>query len=396
MKVKIIHPKPKKTEVKKRACAYVRVSTDNETQVDSLENQILHYTKYIQSSPAYEYLGVFADQGSSGTKKERPEFQRMLEMAREGKIDVILTKSISRFARNTALMLEVVRELKDLAVEVIFEKEGISTMSGDGELMLTVLSSFAQEESRNVSENLKWAARRKFQRGEVMINTARFLGYDKDEAGHLIVNSEEAKTVKRIFREYLEGKGVDAIAKGLNDDGIQTVGKKKWHGRTILIILKNEKYCGDAHLQKTYTPDGLRRQSRRNNGILNSYYIENNHMGIVSKECWNEVQLEMKRRADAKGIKPGTTWKGKKRYPLSGLLYCSKCGSVLIRGTAITSPGQYKVIWRCKNYAKNGKEVCAGTTIEEAEVLKHVIDKETVVKEEGSYGKKSYTYTRKK
>jgi len=396
MKVKIIQPKVKNKEVKKRVCAYARVSTYNGKQGESLENQINHYAKFIQGNPIYEYVGVFADQGISGTKKERPEFQRMIAMAREGKIDVILTKSISRFARNTAVMLEVVRELKDLGVEVIFEKEGISTMSGDGELMLTVLSSFAQEESRNVSENLKWAARRKFQRGEVIINTSRFLGYDKDEEGHLVINKEESKVVKRIFQEYLEGNGSDAIARGLNSEAIPTVGKKKWHGRTILDILKNEKYCGDAYLQKTYSPDALRKQTKKNNGILNSYYIENNHEGIISKDDWKKVQIEIRSRADAHGIKRGVTWKGKKRYPLSGLLYCSKCGSVLIRGTSFILPGQYKVTWKCKNYAKNGKKFCSGTTVEEMEVLNHGIDRETVVKEEGSYGKKSYTYTSKK
>jgi len=205
MRVRIIEPKAIQKQ-KKKVCAYARVSSDSQSQGESLENQVQYYENIISSNPDYEYVGVFADRGITGTTQNRPEFQKMLTLCREGKVDLIITKSISRFARNTALMLETVRELKDIGVEVKFEKENIETMSGDGELMLTVLSSFAQEESRNVSENLKWRARKKFENGELIINTSRFLGYEKDRYGNLIINQDEAKVVRRIFEEYISGK----------------------------------------------------------------------------------------------------------------------------------------------------------------------------------------------
>ena len=180
MRVRIIEPLPVIAAKRKRVCAYARVSSTSDAQGESLENQATHYQNLIKANPDHEYVGIFADQGSTGTKDERPEFQRMLEMARSGKLDLILTKSISRFARNTTIVLELVRDLKGFGIEVIFEKENISSLSGDGELMLTVLSAFAQEESKSVSENIKWRYRRKFEQGEVSINTTRFLGYDKD------------------------------------------------------------------------------------------------------------------------------------------------------------------------------------------------------------------------
>lgn len=207
MRVRIIEPTAKKPIQKKRVCAYARVSTEQDKQGESLENQMTYYENLISSNPEYDYVGVFADRGITGTKDSRPEFQRMLNLCREGKIDLIITKSISRFARNTVVMLQTVRELKDIGVEVRFEKENIQTLSGDGELMLTVLSSFAQEESKSVSDNIKWRYRKKFENGELVINTQRFLGYDKDAAGNLVINPKEAEIVKRIYTEYLAGDG---------------------------------------------------------------------------------------------------------------------------------------------------------------------------------------------
>lgn len=261
MRVRIIEPTLNTQESKKKVCAYARVSTNNDNQGESLENQIQYYENLILNNPDYEFAGVFTDKGITGATKNRPEFQRMLELARNGKIDLIITKSISRFARNTALMLQTVRELKSLGVEVRFEKENIDTLSGDGEFMLTVLSSFAEEESRNVSDNLKWRARKKFERGELIINVTRLLGYDKDEYGNLVINPQEAEMVKRIFKEYLNGKGSFVIAKELNKEGIPTITKGKWKDGTVLDILKNEKYKGDAILQKYYTPDYFKKVS---------------------------------------------------------------------------------------------------------------------------------------
>lgn len=212
-----------------------------------------------------------------------------MELARECKIDLIIIKSVSRLARNTIIVLETVRELKDLGVEVRFERENINTLSADGELMLAVLSFFAEEESRDISENLKWRYRKKFEQGEAVINTSRFLGYDKDEYGDLVINQEEAKIVECILKEYMAGNGVFKIAKILNEENIPTVTGAKWSQATIYGILKNEKYEGDAKLQKTYTKDHLSKKKCRNNGEVDSFYVQDNHSSIISKEICDKV-----------------------------------------------------------------------------------------------------------
>lgn len=255
MKVRIIEPIDLPKIAKKRVCVYARVSTDSLAQGESLENQTTYYKKIIETNPAYSFAGVFSDYGLTGTKDDRPGFQKMLSLARDKQIDLIITKSISRFARNTTLIIACVRELKELGVEVYFEKENISTFNGDCELMLTVLSSFAQEESKNISDNVKWRCKRKFEQGKIIINTKRFLGYDMNEKGELVINKAEAELVKLIFNEYLRGKGSFIIAKELNESSVPTVAKGKWYSTTILNILKNEKYKGDVKLQKTYIKD---------------------------------------------------------------------------------------------------------------------------------------------
>ncbi|MEG1256422.1 recombinase family protein [Clostridium sp.] len=395
MRVRIIEPIQKIQNIKKKVCAYARVSTDHKSQEESLENQIHYYENIISNNPEYEFVGVFADKGITGTTENRPEFQRMLEFCREGKIDLIITKSISRFARNTALVLETVRELKAIGVEVRFEKENINTLCGDGELMLTVLSSFAQEESKSVSDNLKWRARKKFEQGELIINTTRFLGYDKDEYGDLVINRQQANVVRRIFEQYLLGKSVFTIAKELNSEDIPTVGNRAWRESTILGILKNEKYKGHAILQKYYTPDHLKKGSVRNNGVIDSYYIEDNHSPIISIEMWQQVQEEIKRRSKAKGNNEGDTYKYTKRYQLTGMLYCSKCGSTLKRRTWNSNNKSKKIVWQCSNYIKNGKSACVGTVVGDEVVSKLNIKEKTIVKEEIRNGKKYYSYTSK-
>lgn len=394
MHVRIIEPITKAQNAKKKVCAYARVSTAHDKQSESLENQIQYYENLISYNPNYEYVDVFADRGITGTTENRPEFQRMLDLCRSGKIDLIITKSISRFARNTAIMLQTVRELKNIGVEVRFEKENINTLSGDGELMLTVLSSFAQEESKNASDNLKWRARKKFERGELIINTTRFLGYDKDENGALVINQKEAEIVKRIFNDYLSGKGVFIIAKNLNAEGIPTIGNKKWHDSTILQMLRNEKYKGDVILQKYYSPNHLKKGSVRNNGVIDSYYIEDNHTPIISKEIWEQVQVELKKRAESKGNFKGSI-KYQNRYPLTGMLYCSKCGEVLRRRTLGSKANCKKISWLCSNYIKNGKDACSGTKIDDVVVSRFDIKEPTVVKEVIKNGKKHYSYSSK-
>jgi DNA invertase Pin-like site-specific DNA recombinase len=284
---------------------------------------MIYYENLISSNPEYEYIDVFADKGITGTKDTRPEFQRMLSLCHEGKIDLIITKSISRFARNTVVMLQTIRELKDIGIEVRFEKENINTLSGDGELMLTVLSSFAQEESKSISDNVKWRYRKRFENGELAINTRRFLGYDKDANGNLIINPQEAEIVKRIYTEYLVGDGSFKIAKRLDAEGIPTVTGSAWNESSVLDILRNEKYKGDAILQKTYRDNHINKRKKRNRGEMDSFYIEDNHLPIVTKEVWGQVQPAMKNRAEAKGNYKGSK-KGQNRYSLSGKLFCSK------------------------------------------------------------------------
>ena len=395
MKVRIIEPiKPRELN-RKKVCAYTRVSTGSEAQEESLENQILYYRNLIEANPEYEYIGIFADQGITGTKKERPEFQKMLALARTGNIDLIITKSISRFARNTTIVLEVARELKDMGVEIFFEKENISSRSGDGELMLTVLSSFAQEESKNVSENLKWRYRRKFERGEIVINTTRFLGYDKNKQGDLVINSDQAKIVRRIFSDYIGGKGSFVIAKELNAEGVRTVARGSWYSSTVLSIIKNEKYKGDAKLQKTYIKDHISKKKCINHDEIESFYIESNHPAIISREIWDEAQELIHKRAEAKGNLKDKQASYQNRYPLTGMLFCGKCGAPLRRRVWNSKSVSRKVVWQCSNYVKNGKNACQGTTIEDDEVGRLNIQTETVVEEVMKNGKKHYRYTSK-
>lgn len=328
MRVRVIKPIAPK-EKKLKVCAYARVSTDSLKQEDSLENQSSTYERSITSNPAYEYVGIYADQGISGYSENRPAFKSMIEKARAGEIDLIITKSVSRFARNTVTVLKVARELKELGVGIFFEEQNINTLSGDGEMMLTVLASFAQEESRSMSENNKWTMKKKFERGEIMVNTKRFMGYDKNEYGELIINPEEAKIVQKIFDMYLQGIGSFKIAAKLNEEGVQTITGKKWQDTTIRGMLKNEKYKGDCILQKYYTPENMRGRTVRNNGEVQAYYIEENHPAIVSIEDWEKAQELMEKRKRKRKIGTGGVEKYKNRYPLSGMLICPHCGKAL-------------------------------------------------------------------
>ncbi|MEK5428806.1 recombinase family protein [Cytobacillus sp. FSL R7-0680] len=260
--------------------------------------------------------------------------------------------------------------------------------------MLTVLSSFAQEESKNISENIKWAIRKKFERGELMINTQRFLGYDKDEHGNLIINEAEAEIVRRIFAEYLRGKGVFTIAKDLNASGIPTVAGGRWQESTILNMLKNEKYKGDVLLQKYYTPDHLKKSTVPNSGELDSYYIENNHPSIISEKHWDAVQKELRVRAESKG-NVGDTSKYQNRYLMTGMLYCGKCGATLRRRTWNSKLPFRKIVWQCSTYIKNGKSACSGTRIDDEVAGRLDIKEEIIVQEVIKNGKKTYRYTSK-
>jgi len=392
MRVKIIETRPPEKIKKKRVCAYARVSTDSRRQEDSLENQTATYERLIISNSEYVFAGVYADQGISGYCENRPQFQEMIHKAKSGDVDLIITKSISRFARNTVTVLKVARELKELGVGIFFEEQNINTLSGDGEMMLAVLASFAQEESRSMSENNKWSIQKKFERGEVMITTSRFLGYDKDEYGELKINRKEAEIVKLVFDIYLMGVGTFRLAKLLNDLEVPTITDGKWEGGTISGMLSNEKYKGDFHLQKYYTPENQRNRSRKNRGEVKSYYITDNHPAIIESEKWERVQIVTKNRKKEKNIGAGGTSKYQNRYPLSGLLVCPYCGKNLRRRQVYKK----KIEWICSTYIEKGKQVCKGVRVPDMEVQKQDITEQMVVEEVLRNGKKHYRYTSKR
>ena len=354
-------------ENKKRVCAYCRVSTDTEEQLTSYEAQVTYYESYIKGKPEYEFAGIFADEGISGTNtKHRVEFNKMIEAALAGKFDMIITKSISRFARNTLDCLKYVRLLKEKGVAVYFEKENIDTMDSKGEVLLTILSSLAQDESRNISENSRWGIVRRFQQGKVRVNHKRFLGYDKDKNGELIINEKQAEIVRRIYKEYLEGKGIRAIARGLEEDNVLTgAGGRKWYDSTLQKILRNEKYSGDALLQKTVTVDFLTHKRVKNKGEVQQYYVEDSHPPIISKETFQMVQAEIDRRANLIGYSEETKSRHTNKYAFSGKIICGNCGSKFRRKRWGGSEKYKKYVWLCANHIDNGNEVCNMQAVDE-------------------------------
>lgn len=391
MRVKVINKRPVLEIQKKKVCAYARVSSDSRRQEDSLENQMMTYERLITGNPEYEFAGVFADQGISGYCENRPQFQKMMEKARAGEIDLIITKSISRFARNTVTVLKFARELKELGVGIFFEEQNINTLSGDGEMMLAVLASFAQEESRSMSENNKWSIRKKFEKGEGMINTSRFLGYDKNEYGDLVVNPKEAEIVLLVFDLYLMNVGTSRISDLLNCMGVKTVTGNTWESGTVNGMLCNEKYKGDFHLQKYYTPENKRNQTRKNTGEVQSYYISENHEPIVSPEIWERVQEVREKRKRDRNIGQDNTKKFQNRYPLSGMLICPYCGKTLRRRQVYNK----KIQWLCSTYIEKGVKACKGIRIDDTELQGINIEEQTVVEEVIQNGKKHYRYTSK-
>ena len=283
---------------KLHVAAYCRVSTDSDAQLESLDAQKEHYKSYITSRDDWTFAGLYFDEGITGTKADkRPMLLRLIEDCKAQKIDFVITKSISRFARNTLDCLKYIRQLKDKNIPVFFEKEAINTMDAKGEVLITIMASLAQQESQSLSQNVKLGLQFRYQNGQVQVNHNHFLGYTKDTDGNLIINPEQAEVVKRIYREYLEGYSMDRIAKGLEADGILTgAGKTKWWTSTINKILRNKKYIGDALLQKTYTTDFLNKTRVKNNGNVPQYYVEGNHEAIIPKDIFLRVQEELVRR----------------------------------------------------------------------------------------------------
>ena len=350
--------------------AYCRVSTDNEDQLHSFEAQVNYYTKYIEEHEQYQLADIYADEGISGTNvRKRQEFKRMIDDCRNGKVDIVITKSISRFARNTQDCLTYMRELKNLGIPIIFEKENINSMESTGELLFTILSSLAQDESRNISENCKWGIRTKFKNGELHLNTYKFLGYDKDENGKLIINEEQAKTVRRIYEEFLGGKNPQDIAEEFEEEGVPgCLGQTKWYASTVLGILQNEKHKGDALLQKTYTADFMTKKQVKNNGEITQVYVEDDHEGIIDKETWEAVQEELSRRdkfmADH-NLKMYTY--GSNPNPFTCRVFCNECGCGYNRHSW-KSRGVAQ--WQCKGHRIKGRLVCKNEFVDEGDLEK--------------------------
>jgi Site-specific recombinases, DNA invertase Pin homologs len=368
-KVSMIPAKPqydrsiKLSEKKLRVAAYCRVSTELEEQESSYEAQVEYYTRKIAETDNWKMAGIYADDGKSATNtKKRDDFNAMIKDALDGKIDMILTKSVSRFARNTVDSLLTIRKLKEKNVAVVFEKEGVNTLDGTGEILITILSSLAQEESRNISENTRWGVVRRFENGKVIVNCSKFMGYTKNEDGDLIIVPEEAEIVKLIFRLYLEGYSAKKICKYLEEHGIKTTtGQDKWYDSVIFKMLRNEKYMGDALLQKTYTVDFMTKKKVVNNGIVPQYYVEDDHEPIIPKELFYRVQEEMARRASmcksAVTRKKNQKSKYSSTYALTGMLICGECGQQYRRVTWARN-GKKKVVWRCDNRLNNGTKYC--------------------------------------
>ncbi len=343
---------------RKRVAAYARVSSGKDAQLHSLSAQISYYNNLIGSRGDWELVGIYADGAMTGTKENRPQFQRLLGDCRAGKIDMVIAKSITRLARNTVTLLETARELKALNIDIYFEKENIHTLSSDGELMLTLLASFAQEESRSASENVKWRIRKQFEQGYP--THFSMYGY-RFEKGVLQVVPEEAIVVQQIFIDYLSGMGKNAIAKRLNGQKIPAKSGGLWRGSTIHDILINEKYTGDLILQKFYRMDHINKKNVRNHGELPMYHVEDCHEAIIDKTTFAEVQEEMRRRKE----KATPTIMPSEHYIFTGMIRCGQCGRKFHRRINNLGTKYAKPIWTCPLFDTVGKEACSAKQIAE-------------------------------
>lgn len=340
----------------KRVAAYARVSSGKDAMLHSLAAQVEYYSNYIRRHPGWEYVGVYADEAKTGTKDSREQFQQLLADCKEGKIDHILTKSISRMARNTVTLLETVRELKAMGITVYFEEQNIDTGTDDGELMLSILASYAQEESLSASENQKWRVRQNFENGQPW--RGFMLGY-RYKDGQYIVVPEEAEIVRSIYADFLNGKGVTAIMKRLNKEGILTQQGFTWHKSAITRVLKNYSYTGNLLLQTKYRENHLTKRTLVNHGQLPQYHATNTHEPIIDINTYNAVQLEMYRRAQKYG-KQQTSGK----YPFSGMITCALCGKHYRRKVTATGP-----VWICSTYNTLGKAACPSKAIPESTLM---------------------------
>ena len=366
----------KLVDAKKRVAAYCRVSTDNEDQANSFESQQRYFRQYIDRNPDWELYEVFADEGITGTNtKKRKEFNRMIECAKHGNFDLIITKEISRFARNTLDSIYYTRDLKKHGVGVIFLNDNINTLDGDAELRLAIMSSIAQEESRKTSERVKWGQKRQMEQGVVFGRS--MLGYDVKD-GRMTVNEEGAEIVRLIFHKFVhEGKGTHVIARELREDGILPMRVKEWRNTVILRMIRNEKYCGDLVQKKTYTPDFLSHEKKYNRGQEEFVIIKDHHEPIISRELFDEAN----RILDAKSLSQEGKAKHSNRYPFSGKIKCGCCGASYVARYKTRKDGSRYKSWRCQEAAKHGSPHtdkagnhvgCTGITIRNEDAI-HVM-----------------------
>ena len=361
-----------------RVAAYCRVSTEQEEQQNSYQVQIAYYTDLINRKKEWSLVGIFADEGISGTQtKKRTEFNRMIRMCKNKKIDLVITKSISRFARNTVDCLEYVRQLKNLGIGVIFEKENINTLTMTSEFMIALYGSFAQAESESISKNVSWGKEKAYREGKVQFQYQNLLGYRKGTDGKPEIVPEEAETIKLIYKLFLDGYSMTNIKKTLESKGILTAkGKKVWNESLISSILKNEKYVGDALLQKTYTLDCITHKVVRNHGERPMYLVTDHHAPIIDRDTYDRVQQELARRSSKRKISSKTTTEQGKyssKYALSELLICGNCGTPY-RRTTWSARGKKQIVWRCISRLEHGKKYCPDSpTIKEDQLHKAII-----------------------
>ena len=364
-------------EIRKlRVAAYCRVSTELEQQQSSYDIQIEYYTRHIMQNPNWIFAGVFADDGRSATNTfRRDDFNQLMNQCMKGKVDMVITKSISRFARNTVDCISWVRKLREKNVAVYFEKENLNTLDDSTEMILTILSSQAQEESRAISTNVKWGYARKFEKGES--TRQRSYGFRKTPTGEMCIVEEEAAVIRNMARWFLDGDSLERIKHRLEDAGIETTtGKKTWSTGTIYNILTNEKIMGDVLLQKTFTADYLTKRRVKNSGQQKQYYVKNHHEAIIPKTVYYKIQEEIARRSSLKkaGTRKGKTAQGvySSKYALTGIMVCNECGAHY-RRTTWAKNGKKVIVWRCINRLEHGTKRCHESPTLKEEVIQEAI-----------------------
>lgn len=340
---------------------YCRVSTDEEEQMGSYQNQVDYYTNLVNSNPEWNLVEVFGDEGISGTSaSRRSDFKRMMKMCDEGKIDLIITKSISRFSRNTVETLKYARALKEKGIGIIFEKENINTLTCTSELLLSIYSSFAQGESESLSRNVKMGRRFKYSQGKVCFNFNRLYGYSQDRDGNITIIEEQAKAVRLIYKLFKEGKSLREITDILAEEKIPSPnGKDTWKIEAVKRILTNEKYSGDVMTQKTYIDNPITKKSKKNTGTFPKYLVRNHHIAIIPRELFDEVQIELGRRSCIKKNESRSEYgKYSGKFPYNNIMICAECGSVYRRTMWVTRQKEKKYVWRCSNRLENGTRFC--------------------------------------